>query len=94
MLFDFKLPDIGEGVHEGTILEWKCALGDSVQEGDILAVVETDKVVAEIPSPCSGTVRKLGPKPGEAARVGETLALIEIEGQEGESVSVVGNLQS
>jgi len=94
MLFDFKLPDIGEGVHEGTILEWKCAPGDSVQEGDILAVVETDKVVAEIPSPRSGTVRKLGPKPGETARVGDTLALIEIEGQEGESVSVVGNLQS
>jgi pyruvate dehydrogenase E2 component (dihydrolipoamide acetyltransferase) len=94
MLFDFKLPDIGEGVHEGTILEWKCALGDSVQEGDILAVVETDKVVAEIPSPRCGFIRKLGPAPGKTIRVGDILARIEIEGQEGQSVSVVGNLES
>lgn len=94
MLFDFKLPDIGEGVHEGTILDWKCALGDSVHEGDILAVVETDKVVAEIPSPRSGIIRKLGPEPGKTIRVGETLARIEIAGQEGGSVSVVGDLES
>lgn len=51
MMYDFKLPDIGEGVHEATILEWKRAVGDKVEEGDVLAVVETDKVVAEIPSP-------------------------------------------
>jgi pyruvate dehydrogenase E2 component (dihydrolipoamide acetyltransferase) len=94
MLFDFKLPDIGEGVHEGTILEWRCALGDSVREGDILAVVETDKVVAEIPSPRSGIIRKLGPDPSNTIRVGETLARIEIEGLEEERVSVVGNLES
>ena len=98
MLYDFKLPDIGEGVHEATILEWKRAVGDSVEEGDVLAVVETDKVVAEIPSPRSGVIRKLGAKPEQTIQVGEILARIEISGGEKgtptESASVVGTVES
>jgi len=97
MLYDFKLPDIGEGVHEATILEWKRAVGDSVEEGDVLAVVETDKVVAEIPSPRSGVIRKLGAKPEQTIQVGEILARIEISGGEKgtptESASVVGTVE-
>jgi len=98
MLYDFKLPDIGEGVHEATILEWRTAAGDTVEEGDVMAVVETDKVVAEIPSPRSGVIRKLGAKPGQSIQVGEILARIEVTGTEeggsGESTSVVGTVQS
>ena len=98
MLYDFKLPDIGEGVHEATILEWKKALGDTVEEGDVLAVVETDKVVAEIPSPRGGVIRKLGAEPDQSIRVGEILARIEVGGTEksspGESTSVVGTVES
>jgi pyruvate dehydrogenase E2 component (dihydrolipoamide acetyltransferase) len=98
MLYDFKLPDIGEGVHEATILEWKRAVGDSVKEGDVLAVVETDKVVAEIPSPRSGVIRKLGAEPDRLIRVGEILAQIEIADGRGdgtltESASVVGTVE-
>jgi pyruvate dehydrogenase E2 component (dihydrolipoamide acetyltransferase) len=97
MLYDFKLPDIGEGVHEATILEWRTAAGDAVEEGDVMAVVETDKVVAEIPSPRSGVIRKLGAKPGQSIQVGEILARIEVAGtEEGgpkESTSVVGTVQ-
>jgi pyruvate dehydrogenase E2 component (dihydrolipoamide acetyltransferase) len=99
MLYDFKLPDIGEGVHEATILEWKRAVGDTVEEGDVLAVVETDKVVAEIPSPRSGVIRKLGAEPEQLIQVGEILAQIEISGEEEESTptesaSVVGTVES
>ncbi len=95
MLFSFTLPDIGEGVHEATVLEWKCKPGDRVGEGDPLAVIETDKVTAEIPSPRAGTVRELGVQEGGSLRVGEVLARLEIEGGQGEeSASVVGRLDS
>jgi pyruvate dehydrogenase E2 component (dihydrolipoamide acetyltransferase) len=94
MLFDFKLPDIGEGVHEATILEWKCAPGDAVQEGDILAVAETDKVTAEIPSPRSGVIRRLGAEAGTSIEVGATFAQIETAGPGDEGGSVVGRLES
>ncbi|UCF97975.1 MAG: 2-oxo acid dehydrogenase subunit E2 [Spirochaetaceae bacterium] len=99
MLFDFILPDIGEGVHEATILEWKCTVGDAVREGDVLAVVETDKVVAEIPSPRPGVVRRLGPEAGQTIQVGEILARIEIASEEEggipkESASVVGTIEA
>ena len=48
--YDFKFADIGDGIEEGKILEWKFKQGDKVNEGDTL-VVETDKVNAELPSP-------------------------------------------
>jgi pyruvate dehydrogenase E2 component (dihydrolipoamide acetyltransferase) len=98
MLYDFKLPDIGEGVHEATILEWKRSVGDGVAEGEVLAVVETDKVVAEIPSPRSGILRRLGARAEQSIQVGQILAQIEIpdadEGNSGESASVVGSVDS
>ena len=59
-LYEFRFPDIGEGIHEGQVLEWKHAPGDHVAEGEILALVETDKVVAEIPSPKDGILRERG----------------------------------
>jgi pyruvate dehydrogenase E2 component (dihydrolipoamide acetyltransferase) len=97
MLYDFKLPDIGEGVHEAKILEWKREVGDTIGEGDMLAVVETDKVVAEIPSPRDGIIRKLGAEPEQLIQVGEILAQIEVSVEEGappESTSVVGTVES
>ncbi len=53
-MFEFKFPDIGEGITEGKILKWFVNPGDSIKEGDSLFLVETDKVNAEIPSPVSG----------------------------------------
>ncbi len=95
MLFSFTLPDIGEGVHEATLLEWKCRPGERIDEGDILAVIETDKVTAELPSPRSGIVRELGVPEGGSLRVGEVLVRLEVESGPGqESASVVGRLES
>lgn len=77
MAFEFKFPDVGEGVHEGKILQLKVKPGDHVRAGDIVAVVETDKVVAEIPAPKDGTIVRLGAAEGQIIHVGETLAEIE-----------------
>jgi pyruvate dehydrogenase E2 component (dihydrolipoamide acetyltransferase) len=74
---NFKFADIGEGIHEGVILEWKYKLGDTIEEGETLVIVETDKVNAEIPSPVTGEIKKLGPDVGETVHVGETLAIID-----------------
>jgi pyruvate dehydrogenase E2 component (dihydrolipoamide acetyltransferase) len=72
----FKFADIGEGIHEGKLLKWFFEVGDSIQEGDTLCIIETDKVNAEIPSPVAGKLEKIGAKVGEIIRVGELLALI------------------
>lgn len=76
-MFTFKFPDIGEGIHEGTILKWHVKVGEKVNEGDLLVVVETDKVNAELTSPEAGIIKELGPKEGEVIHVGETVALID-----------------
>lgn len=76
-MYDFKFADIGEGIHEGNILKWEVEVGGTIEEGETLVVIETDKVNAEIPSPVTGTIKKLGPPVGEVVHVGETLALID-----------------
>ncbi|QLY40216.1 2-oxo acid dehydrogenase subunit E2 [Hujiaoplasma nucleasis] len=76
-MFDFKFADIGEGIHEGKILEWKYKQGDKVEEGETLVIIETDKVNAEIPIPVDGTIVKLGPPEGEIIQVGDLLARID-----------------
>ena len=76
-MYDFKFADIGDGIMEGTILEWKFAVGDKVNEGDTLVIVETDKVNAELPSPVTGTIVKLGPDVGNVINVGETVVVID-----------------
>lgn len=76
-MYDFKFADIGEGIHEGKILEWKFKVGDKVKEGETIVIVETDKVNAELPSPVSGTITKLGKKEGDIITVGETVVIID-----------------
>ncbi len=75
-MYDFKFADIGEGIHEGKILEWFFKVGDKVKEGETLVVVETDKVNAELPSPVDGIIEKLGAKEGDTIEVGQTIVLI------------------
>ena len=77
MSYEFRFPDIGEGLTEGKILEFKIEPGAEVVAGDILAIVETDKVVAEIASPRSGVLVKFGSAVGDRIGVGETLAFID-----------------
>jgi len=77
MSFDFKLPDIGEGVVEGEIVEWLVKEGDTVAEDQPLVAVMTDKATVEIPSPKKGRVVKLGGKPGEIVKVGAMLVSLD-----------------
>jgi len=76
MAFEFKFPDVGEGIHEGTIVKFRVKEGDKVEADDILADIETDKAVVEIPSPKKGTILKLNHKAGDIIKVGEVLAVI------------------
>nr|HPJ24111.1 2-oxo acid dehydrogenase subunit E2 [Bacillota bacterium] len=76
-MYQFKFADIGEGIHEGRILEWNYKIGDIAKEGETLVVIETDKVNAEIPVPVDGKITKLGPAVGETVFVGDLLAEID-----------------
>src|SRR5690625_315178 len=87
MAFKFKLPDIGEGIHEGEIVKWFVNEGDEVKEDDVLCEVRNDKAVVEIPSPVDGTVEKLHVGEGEVAIVGDTLISFDAEGYEDDSES-------
>lgn len=81
LTFEFKLPDIGEGVAEGEILKWMVKEGDKVNEDQPLVEVMTDKVNVQIPSPRSGTISRILAKEGEMARVGQTIVVIAEEGE-------------
>ncbi|WP_164669165.1 dihydrolipoamide acetyltransferase family protein [Virgibacillus doumboii] len=84
MAFDFKLPDIGEGIHEGEIVKWFVKEGDEVKEDDVLCEVQNDKAVVEIPSPVDGPVLKVHAEEGTVATVGDTIITIDAEGYESE----------
>jgi pyruvate dehydrogenase E2 component (dihydrolipoamide acetyltransferase) len=81
----FKFPDIGEGLDEGTILEWYVKKGQSVEAGESLVKMETDKVVTDIPSPRDGVIAARYGSEGETINVGDPLVEIEMEGVEGEA---------
>lgn len=82
MATEVKLPDAGEGVEDVTINRWLVAEGDTINEGDILVEVATDKVDTEIPSPVSGTVLKLNFGEGELVDIDEVIAVIGEAGEE------------
>lgn len=84
MKYIFKFPDIGEGLDEGTIVEWKVKKGQEVDVGTALVTMETDKVVTDIPSPKKGIISTLYGKVGETINVGDALVEIEIAGIDGE----------
>ena len=69
----FKLPDLGEGVHEGEILAVLVSVGQEVKEGDLILEVETDKAAVEIPSPYSGAVKEILVKVGDSVKVGDVM---------------------
>jgi pyruvate dehydrogenase E2 component (dihydrolipoamide acetyltransferase) len=80
MAFEFKLPDIGEGVHEGEIVRWLVEPGQPVEEDQALVEVMTDKVTAEIPSPVSGTLIERRGGAGDVVRVGSVIAVLDETG--------------
>ncbi|MCH8741302.1 2-oxo acid dehydrogenase subunit E2 [Patescibacteria group bacterium] len=87
MAKEFKFPDLGEGIEEGQIVKWYVKEGDKVKEHQVVGEVETEKAVAEIPSPFSGTILKINFKEGDTVKVGETLFVI---GEKGEKVKTMG----
>jgi pyruvate dehydrogenase E2 component (dihydrolipoamide acetyltransferase) len=95
--FEFRLPDIGEGLTEAEIVEWLVEVGQTVEVDQPLVQVETDKAVTDIPSPKGGVLLVQGGPAGSAVKVGEILAVI---GQPGEQMAgptatapIVGTLQ-
>ncbi len=82
MNYEFKLPDLGEGIAEGEIVRWLVKEGDMVEEHQPVVEIETDKAVVEVPSPKKGKVLKLGKSEGEMLNVGEVLIILEQEGGE------------
>jgi pyruvate dehydrogenase E2 component (dihydrolipoamide acetyltransferase) len=80
--FQFKMPDIGEGIHEGEIVKWFIKPGDKVKEDDVLCEVQNDKAVVEIPSPVEGTVLEILVDEGTVATVGQVLVTFDAPGYE------------
>lgn len=105
MAFEFKLPDLGEGLTEGEIVKWLVKVGDPIEEGQVFVQVETDKAVIDIPSPRKGVVLRLAVAEGETVQVGRVIMVIGEPGEKIEalpkpeeakvrpSVGVVGELE-
>ncbi len=83
-MFDFKLPDLGEGVHEGQIVNILVNEGDNIDEYQAMMEVETDKAAVEIPSPKAGVVTKIHVESGQTVQVGEVLISIDTDGSNGD----------
>ncbi|MBC1584646.1 dihydrolipoyllysine-residue acetyltransferase [Listeria seeligeri] len=83
MAYSFKLPDIGEGIHEGEIVKWFVQPGDKIEEDESLFEVQNDKSVEEITSPVSGTIKEIKVAEGTVATVGQVLVTFDgVEGHE------------
>ena len=85
--FAFKLPDIGEGVVEGEVVEWMVSVGDTVKEDDPILSVMTDKATVEIPAPCDGTVSKIIGEAGDILPVGVVCIEFDVDGDGNASAS-------
>jgi 2-oxoisovalerate dehydrogenase E2 component (dihydrolipoyl transacylase) len=79
--FNFRLPDIGEGIAEAEIVAWHVKVGDRVAEDQQVADMMTDKATVEMESPVSGTVVELAGEVGDQVPIGSTLMVIETEGE-------------
>ncbi len=90
MLRQFKLPDVGEGLTEGEILQWLVAVGDPVTVNQPLCEVETAKAAVELPSPYAGTVTALLHEAGETVDVGTPIITIDTGGEGGGSTGGEG----
>jgi pyruvate dehydrogenase E2 component (dihydrolipoamide acetyltransferase) len=80
MAFEFRLPDIGEGVVEGEVVKWHVKPGDPVREDQPMVEVMTDKATVEIPSPRAGVIRELRAPEGQVCKVGAVMVVIDEAG--------------
>ncbi|WP_310828888.1 2-oxo acid dehydrogenase subunit E2 [Paenibacillus pedocola] len=79
--FEYRFPELGEGLHEGEIIKMHIKVGDKVTDDDIVMEVQNDKAVVEVPCPVNGTVLEVRVKDGQVCRVGEVVAIIAAEGE-------------
>lgn len=79
--FEYKFPELGEGLHEGEIIKMHIKVGDKVTDDDIIMEVQNDKAVVEVPCPVNGTVTEVFAKDGQICHVGEVVAIIDAEGE-------------
>lgn len=79
--FTFRLPELGEGIHEGEIVKWHVQPGDSVEEDQVIMEVQNDKAVVEVPSPVKGKVIELKVTEGTVSVVGDPLIEFDVEGE-------------
>ena len=78
-MMEFKLPDVGEGMHEGEIIQWLIKEGDAVKQDQPIVEVQTDKVNAELTAPAAGVVKKIFFSVGDIVEVGTTIFTIQEE---------------
>src|SRR3989338_3308229 len=93
MAFEFRFPDVGEGITEGEIVKWNVREGDKVEEHQPIGEIETDKAIVEMPSPKSETILKIHRKEGDTVRVGEIIVTIDDGSDKDGSTGVVGHLE-
>ena len=87
MAYEFKLPDLGEGLTEGEIARWLVAEGQEIAEDDPLVEIQTDKTTVEIPSPAAGVVSRILAAEGEVVPVGHVIVVIGDDSKGGEARS-------
>ena len=87
MPYEFRFPDVGEGIHEGELVKWLVKEGDQVNADQSIAEVETDKAVVEMPSPKKGAIARLHFKEGDTITVGQVFVTIALEGEDAKAVS-------
>src|SRR5690349_15986387 len=80
--YEFKLPDIGEGIAEAEIVAWHVKVGDNVGEDQQLADMMTDKATVEMESPVAGKVLEVAGEVGDMIAIGSVLVVIETEGED------------
>ncbi|MBW7674664.1 dihydrolipoamide acetyltransferase family protein [Chryseobacterium chendengshani] len=85
--YKLLLPSMGEGVMEATVITWLFNEGDQVKEDDSVVEIATDKVDSDVPTPVSGKIVKILKQKDEVAKVGEAIAILEIEGEGGSTAS-------
>ena len=80
MTYIYKMPDVGEGLHEGEIISWFVKEGDFIKEDEPLLEIQNDKLLQEIPAPRTGIIKKIFKAAGAIAQVGEDLVEFQLEG--------------
>jgi pyruvate/2-oxoglutarate dehydrogenase complex dihydrolipoamide acyltransferase (E2) component len=82
-MYEFHLPDVGEGLSEAEVVTWLVGVGDQVVTDQPFVELQTDKALVEMPAPATGTVVRLGAEEGAVLRVGDVLVVIDDDGEVG-----------